>query len=161
DSAFLVHELGAEARAPAVSPHRAAERVEPTLRRDARHAREHIAQFRILRLELSAGLQMLQGAAPAHTEVRAARHDAPSRGLELLEQLAIIVLAMAAGAPKSDPLTRERTGHEGGLATVHHALTLVRETGNLAQFAGVRRGRCERSPGYNGGKGRGLFAGAA
>ena len=59
--------------------------------------------------------------------MRAARRDPLRRGLEHLEQLALVVLAMAAGATETDALARQRTGDEGGLAAVHHALAGVRE----------------------------------
>src|SRR5262249_55301459 len=96
----------------------------------------------LLRRELRFGREVLQRAAATGAKVRAAGGDARRSRLEYLEQLAVIVLAMAPRAAEAYQLTGECTGDEGGLATVHHALPLVREPGNASGLfrAGVLAG---------------------
>ena len=96
--------------------------------------------------ELRRGRQVLQRAAAADAEMRAARCDALGRGLEHLEQLAVVVLAVPPRAPEADALARQRAGDEHGLAAVHDALAFVRERADRARLRrGLIRG-CDPAP---------------
>ena len=106
--------------------------------------RERVAQLTLLCCELCCRREMLQHAAAAHTEVRAAWHDARRRGLQHFEELGVIVLAVAPRALKADTLPGQRPGDEGGLAAMHHPLAVVREPCDLRLLEG--QGRARASP---------------
>src|SRR4029077_10214521 len=138
---FLAHELHPEPRAAAIAPLWPGERAETAARRDAGDARERITELRVLRRELRGGREVLQCAAPTDAKVRAARRHPLGGGLEHLEQLTLIVLAMRARAAEADELTRERCGDECRLATVHHPLAFVCQALDTRRFLGPRRVR--------------------
>ena len=68
---------------------------------------------------------MLQRAAAADAEMRAARHHAFRGGLEHGEQLGFVVLAMVATADETHGLAGQRAADESGLAAAHDALAFV------------------------------------
>ena len=154
-SVLLAHELRAEACAAAIAPVGPVERAQPAHRLHTGNAREGLAQLALLRRELRCRREMLEHAAATHTEVRAARRRACRGGLQHLDELGVIVLAMSPRAMKADPLPRQGSGDEGGLAAMHDPLALVREpldlrflrrTGRtLAASSGRRRGQAPRS----------------
>ena len=84
-------------------------------------------------LDLRGRIQVLQRAATAHTEVRAARRHALRRGLEDLDEFGFVVALVEAAPPETDAFARQRAGDEddlaAGLAGPHHAFGLVREIG--------------------------------
>ena len=81
---------------------------------------------------------MLQRAAAAHAEVRAARRHALRRGFEDLDELGFVVALVEAAPPEPDAFARQRAGDEhdfaAGLAGAHHAFGFVREIGDHAGF---------------------------
>src|SRR4029077_9113147 len=143
-TALLAHELSAEARAAPVAPDGTGERGEPVLGADARDAFEVLAQLLLLQRQLRRRLQVLQRAAPAHPEVRAARLHARGGGVYDLQQLCLIVLAVPSGAPEAHDLPRQSAGDEGRLAAVHPPLARVREAGDGTGLLSRRRARAAR-----------------
>src|SRR5262249_28789946 len=107
-------------------------------RHDASDALERGAQLGVLLLELRGSRQVLQRAAAADAEVRAARRDAYGCGLEHLEKLGLIVLAAARVAAEAHQLPGQRAGAEGGLAAVPAPLPLRCESGAGSGLLGRR-----------------------
>ena len=95
----------------------------------------------------AAGLEVLQRAAAAHAEVRAARRHASRRRLEHFDELGLIVLLVKAargGSCMRSPGKRARDEHRLAPASrvAHHALAFVREIGDDAGLdGGVGRAR--------------------
>ena len=145
---LAVHVLGAEARPAPVAPGGTGERRQPPRGLGARHPRQGLLELALLGEQLRRRLEVLQRAAAADAEMWAPGHGALGRGLEHLEKLAIVMLAVAARAPEADALAGECAGHEHGLAATHHPLALVSECGDgrgLLRGGRRRAGRRRRT----------------
>jgi hypothetical protein len=81
-------------------------------------ALEVVHQHALLGHDLLRLLQMLQHAAGAHSEVRAARLHALRRGLQHLHRARLVEVAALAGLLGHHHLARQRAGNEGDLAAL-------------------------------------------
>ena len=152
DAPLLVHVPHAEPRAASIGKCGTAQRLDHTQRLNAADALEVIEQLALFRGELSLRRQVLQGAAAAHTEMRAARRHAVGRGRQDVEQHGLFELAAPLRHAKAHPFARQRARDEHGLARHPrdaaavvgeiHDVRLERLAGQLSGHAARNSCRC-------------------
>jgi hypothetical protein len=91
-----VHETGAQARTAPVSPRVAMQRREPAIGFNLADAPQRLAQHVVLHGALRLGRQVLQRAAAADAEMRAAGRHALRRRFDHLQKFGLVVAAFAA-----------------------------------------------------------------
>lgn len=84
------------------------------LRPDMADALQVVQQGVLLDFNLPVGIQMLQNAARADSEVPALRNNAVCRRFEHLDNLGFIVMPIAAGLQRAHPFTGQCPGNENG-----------------------------------------------
>ena len=75
-------------------------------------------QHPLLGVDLLVLVQVLEHAAAAGTEMRAARRDPIRRGLQHVQRARFVEMAVLGGLLGHHPLARQRAGHEHGLAAL-------------------------------------------
>jgi len=130
-------ELDAESRAASVVPHRTGQRLEHPRGLDAAEARQVLEKLRLLVGELRRRREVLQGTAAAGAVVRARRRHAVGARHEYGLEHGLVEVAVASHAPEHDPLARQRTVDEHGLAVdARHAVGLVGEVDDVGLLGG-------------------------
>jgi hypothetical protein len=129
------HVFDAQPRAPPVAPGAALNGLQPAHRRHPAQAFEALGQLQLLELQLRSVVEVLQRAAAADIEVRAARNYALSRRRENLLEMRLVVLPVAARTAKTNRLPRQSPGDESGLGLMDYALPLLAQGRDHAGFA--------------------------
>jgi len=130
--ALFFDELHAEPALAPVSPRRVGQCRQHFARTHFADAFEIFQQHALLRGDLRGGRQMLQRAAAADAEMRAAWQHAIRRGAEHFLDRCLIVMPVFPGETHAHALAGQCAAHENGLAVdVRHAAAIVREAGDV------------------------------
>jgi hypothetical protein len=113
---LLLHATHGEAALAAIAPGGIDQRRQHGLGRDVADALQVLQQHALLDVDLFGFVEVLQRAAAAGAEVRAARGNAIGRSDEHLERACLVEMAMARGLLRDDGFAQQGAGHEDRFA---------------------------------------------